>query len=804
MKTLFHCIFFFLIMLTISYAAKAQLQKSPYSGIWVYRNAPIGRPVTTTCPNKFDKKIYQYPGLKGVLVIFSWRNIQPAAPDDVTSPYYGSGGFNWNYIDSELLDVAKDTSLYIGMMVWTGEDAPDWLHNDTYNIGSCSTDANNACGDAVAKSYPDYFNSKYKELWYNMIDSVMNHLNNGPDSDEPDHDDNNPFDYRNKILFYQSCEGSTGDLDPQKGSLQTGAPNYCGIDQNQWINAVVKPAWLYTYNIITKYKTNLPNNHLLVNTGQAGLISGQDLDNGASFASPDNFTDPNSLFQYASDKLPGSWRKAEGPGHYYQLNYENYVKYVFDKLNNTDSKGVAQTPVITRDEYDLHQVAIPGAYNPYNFYTTATNALHFGLDIWMLYYDELYINDSITDPMDTLTTDDIINPADKWVTDFFNKNAEENPLTAVNSFCALRDGLDAGDFSRFTKKDCSPNGCKATSDYTIPNRSLPPNDPANLTCGAKRSVTIQAGKKLFGAVQNDAPSAQGSPLHQRNVAIGVNDVGWYIHPGNYERFLTQINPSVTNTTEPFNTTSNGYWNKIVADDNPADTNYNNLIFGRFARGFDAANKKNAMYFNIDDNFLLAAQKCISTEDNTTKGFGGEIKITYLDSGNGGFTLYYDGANKQDVAIEKSFTPVIVGNTNNWITKSFLLPCESAGFENRLINQSDFYIKNTGNTNTIFALVEFSTVKTDTIAAKPITNTAPVEILITPNPVSAFFTIQLQNKEVINSISIYNSLGKEVSTQIVNNKIAYLYDRNPHFTPGIYFVYVTYSGNKHTGGKLLAQ
>lgn len=797
-------IYFFVFFILISFSGTSQFQKSPYSGIWIYRNASTGRPVTITCPNKFDKKIYQYPGLKGILAIVSWRNIQPAAPNDTSSPFYSSGGFNWNYIDSVLLEIAKDTNLSIGVMVWTGEDAPDWLHNNEYNIGECFTDGDNACGYEVKKSYPDYFNPSYKELWYKMIDSVINHLNNGPDSDEPDKDDDNPFDYRNKIVFYQACEGSTGDLDPQKGSLQRDAAKYCSIDRNTWLNEIVKPAWLHTYNVINKYKSNLPNIHLLVNTGQAGLISGKDLDNGESFNSPDDFVDPNSPFQFAKEKLPGAWRKAEGPGHYYQLNYEIYTKPEFDKLNNTDKNGVAQTPVITRDEYDLHQVEIPTAYTAYNFFASATNALHFGLDIWLQYYDQLYLNDSLIDPLDTLTSDDYINPADKWITDFFNKNADENPLTAVNSFCALRDGLDAGDYNRFSKKDFSPNGCKANSDYKIPNRFIPPNDPDNLTCGAKRTLNIQAGHQSSGALQRDAPAAQGAPLKQRNVAIDVNDVGWYIQPGNYERFLTQINPSLNNTTAPFNNTSVGYWNKIVQDNNPDDTNYNNLIFGRFARGFDFANKKNAFYFNIDDNFLLTAQKCLSPFNNASKGYGGEIKITYLDAGFGSFTLYYDAAEKENLSSQKSFPPVIVGNTNNWITKTFPIPCGSARFENGCLNMSDFYIKNTGERNTIFTLVEFSTTKTDSIAERPKINTAPVEILISPNPIADFYTIQLKNKELINSISIYNTLGREVSRQIVNNKIAYLYNRNPHLTPGIYFVFITYSGNKHTGGKLLAQ
>ena len=53
-------------------------------------------------------------------------------------------------------------------------------------------------------------------------------------------------------------------------------------------------------------------------------------------------------------------------------------------------------------------------------------------------------------------------------------------------------------------------------------------------------------------------------------ATGINDVGWNIFPGNYERYLHQINA---------NETSAGYWNI----DAPAQPN---SVYGRFGRGFD--------------------------------------------------------------------------------------------------------------------------------------------------------------------------------------------------------------------------
>ncbi len=69
------------------------------------------------------------------------------------------------------------------------------------------------------------------------------------------------------------------------------------------------------------------------------------------------------------------------------------------------------------------------------------------------------------------------------------------------------------------------------------------------------------------------------------------------------------------------------------------------MYGRYARGFDMANKKNALYFDVDDNFLRNAP--------LNGSYPVSIEITYFDSGYGSWRLFYDavkGNNKASVKV----------------------------------------------------------------------------------------------------------------------------------------------------------
>jgi len=93
----------------------------------------------------------------------------------------------------------------------------------------------------------------------------------------------------------------------------------------------------------------------------------------------------------------------------------------------------------------------------------------------------------------------------------------------------------------------------------------------------------------------DDPSAvTAGQVYQRNNQIGFNDSAWRDVPGNYERFITQLNP---------NGTSKGMW-RIYGATNGTITSSSHP-FDRFARSFDHATGKDAMYFDITDSLLTS-------------------------------------------------------------------------------------------------------------------------------------------------------------------------------------------------------
>ena len=153
-------------------------------------------------------------------------------------------------------------------------------------------------------------------------------------------------------------------------------------------------------------------------------------------------------------------------------------------------------------------------------------------------------------------------------------------------------------------------------------------------------------------------------------------MGWHLLPGNYERYIKQIDANVT---------SAGYWNV-----NPENVD---AIYGRFARGFDLAKGKDALYFDLDDGFLRNA--ALDGKYPVT------VEVTYYDFGTGSWQLYYDAQSNNN----KPAASFICGNTKTWKKAKIVL--SDAYFGNRSLRNADFYIKSTNSSNVIFSVVELT-------------------------------------------------------------------------------------------------
>lgn len=277
--------------------------------------------------------------------------------------------------------------------------------------------------------------------------------------------------------------------------------------------------------------------------------------------------------------------------------------------------------VMTRGEMDA-ELYVMGWSNrnvPQALYWSGLFATHCRLDIWNI--PHMAVKDEANFPAFV----------------FFNRYAgHTDPATAPAAFCALRDGLDASDFDRFP---ASEFGGKEGNKRD-----------------AERYVRIAEAYSKYGARMDDPQKAVGGGMVNRK-RDGSNDVGWGILPGNYARFLTQLDPGSGDV---------GLWN---IDDS---------IYGRFARAFEHKSGKTQMHFKLDETFKAKAVT---------------VSVTYFDKGTGTWSLGIPGK----TAAKR------VQNTGSglWKLETFSLPGSAL---------DELLLKHEEGDDTVFHMVEIERVE----------------------------------------------------------------------------------------------
>ncbi|GAB6164413.1 hypothetical protein JCM19992_04130 [Thermostilla marina] len=276
---------------------------------------------------------------------------------------------------------------------------------------------------------------------------------------------------------------------------------------------------------------------------------------------------------------------------------------------------------------------------PMNFYWGAVNAIHGGQSIW-----------DVTSSALEAAKEYNLTPA----FEFFNKYAPQiYPASATDAFCALHKGLDASD----------------TTAY--PEAVYGPASPRNVD----RMLAICKAFAKYGARVDDPAALLYGQVRQRSEQTGFNDVGWEIWPDNYSRFLYQINADETSVA---------FWR--VGGDITQDT----PIYSRFARGFEHASGKDALYFKLDDEFYTGREPKRAT-----------IRIVWYDQHAGStWKLVYD-AGQAEMKTARTFT----GQGNNqWRTETVQLA--DAVLDHGGDLGSDFALVNTDYKDDLFSLIEF--------------------------------------------------------------------------------------------------
>ena len=250
-------------------------------------------------------------------------------------------------------------------------------------------------------------------------------------------------------------------------------------------------------------------------------------------------------------------------------------------------------PVLTRGEMDGEMFVYAWSTQniPQALYWSGLFATHCRLDIWNIPSKALKDKANL--------------PAFR----FFNRYAGyHSPATSPRAFCAFRDGLDASDFQRFPAERFGGQPGKKRE--------------------VQRYLRIAESFSRYGARMDDPQKAIGGGMINRKRS-GYNDVGWGILPGNYCRFLTQLDPGSGDV---------GRWH---IDDS---------IYGRFGRAFAHADDKTQMRFELDRAF----------EADTV-----EINVTYLDQGRGIWSVGVAGTSDTE-RIQNS-------NSGRWKTVTITMP-----------------------------------------------------------------------------------------------------------------------------------
>lgn len=532
-------------------------------GVWQHISDPISKSLT--------------PEIRGRTCNFTWKMIEPAP-----------GQWDWVDFDSQLVSRAADT-LPILFMIYTKEDAPEWL----YDNGVPRVIERNNAGEVIGHA-PYYIDEEYTFYFKRMISEVRKHM------------DSLPAFVRKQIVGVQACFGSTGDYIGYKGTVN---PQYF-LREDQ-LFSLFKEFTLHYYN---EYLTTNPRIYVLSNP-------------------------PNNVrghFEWLADSCSSSWIKVGTIGKGYQLNDEKTkATWLMPELNALQKGSIMRSrcEIVSNGLYTGWWDKYPNR----NMFNIMAYGIHWGLD-WSNQGD---------DQLAAVGYDSAFF--------FFNKYAgQKDTLAATNAMCLLKDVIDAADAARF------PPGQFGTVEKT-----------------ATRYNNVLAPFIPYGARLDDINTALQSE-NENTEATALNDVGWDLFPGNYERYLHQINANATST---------GYWN-VMPDDTIT-------MYGRFARGFELNKGKDALYFDINNGFL-------GNEPVNSK-YPVIIDITYLDSTFGSFQVFYDAANNAN----KLLATITCNNTRQW--KKFSITVKDGWFANRGANGSDFYIKSAPDNrkDILFAVVEFA-------------------------------------------------------------------------------------------------
>lgn len=318
-----------------------------------------------------------HPLIKGAPIIMKWRDVEPEP-----------GIFKFDEVLGKKLELADNNDFYTFLMIWVAPNAPRWLYeNGVPELEMTPTI--NPLGKPRDWTFQYYLDEEYIQYYHRLLKEFGDYLMQLPDS------------LRERVLYIQSAEGSTGDGGPYKGDPLDAQYN---ITDEEWGEFRIN-AWT-----VLKDAVSDTNGELVI-----PLLVNYD-------------SNSDRQYQWLLENLPVIGLKNGMFSHGYHIsetktrieNWENFKKDV-------QAHGME---FFSRGEQD-GEWAVYG-WNTQNteqaLYWTGIFATHCGLDMWNVPWKAsagYHYQDAIN---------------------FFNKYAgHHNPAAAPAAFCALRKGLDASD-----------------------------------------------------------------------------------------------------------------------------------------------------------------------------------------------------------------------------------------------------------------------------------------------------------------------------------------------------------------------
>ena len=519
-----------------------------------------------------------HPLIKGAPIILKWRDIEPE-----------QGVFNFDEVLGNKLALADSNDFYTFLMVWVAPNAPNWLYeNGVPELEMTKT--LNPLGVPRDVTFQYYLDEDYIFYFHRMLKEFGKYLVNLPESQ------------KERVLYVQSCEGSTGDGWGYKGEPLDSQYN---INDDEWGDFRID-AWEVLKEALSNENEEL----------EIPILVNYD-------------SNQSKQYNWLLNNFPVIGLKNGMFSHGYHISetkkrIENWEKFKSDVTKR-------DIEFFSRGEQDKEwKVYGWSTQNPkQGFYWAGIFATHGGIDMWNV-------------PAEAsmgYEYQDAIN--------FFNKYAgHHNAEIAPAAFCALRKGLDASDIEAYPEEEFGKDQKQNIDRY----------------------LKIADKYKEFGAIQGDPEKATGGGMINRK-RQDYNDVGWGIHDGNYQRFISQIDPEET---------SLGWWHKGPS----------NSVFSRFARSIKTDNNVKAMFFDINDDFFH-------------QGNNVELRIVWLDEGEADWEILYDAIGEK----ENSALKVKNKNSGTWMEKTIVI--EDAGFDNSLLRNADIIIKTNADEDAVFHLLEIT-------------------------------------------------------------------------------------------------